>query len=113
LVKEIIKEYIKIAEEKMKTAKILMDNERYDDVVSRAYYAVFHCVQALLASIGVKAETHSGAKDLFGLYFIKNGKMDKKYAKYLKNLKDDREAGDYGIYSLIEENEAQNAIKCY
>lgn len=108
--KEIIGEYIKNAEEKLKTAGILMENERYDDVVSRAYYSVFHCTQALLASIGINAESHSGVRALFGLHFIKTKKMEKKYAKYLKNLKDDREAGDYGIYSLIEEDEAQNAI---
>jgi hypothetical protein len=107
---EIIAEYVNNAEEKLKTALILLKNDRFDDVVSRAYYAVFHCAQALLASIGVKAETHTGVRSLFGFHFIKTKKMAKIYSRYLKNLKDDREVGDYGIYSLIDEADAKNAI---
>jgi hypothetical protein len=29
----------------------------------------------------------------------------------LKNLKDDRENGDYGIFSILEKDDAQKAIK--
>ncbi len=111
MVKEVIKEYIKVAEDKFESAKILFGYKKYDDAVSRAYYAVFHCAQALLISAGLKADTHSGVRHLFGLHFIKNGKFDKKFAKYIKNLKDYRESGDYGILSLIEESDASNALK--
>jgi len=109
--KEIIKAYIDTAKGKIESAEILLKYKKYDDVVSRAYYAVFHCAQALLISIGVKAESHSGVRNLFGLYFIKSDKFDKKFGRYLKNLKDERENGDYGIFTLIEENDAKKAIK--
>lgn len=109
--KVILKEYLNNAREKLGSAKILLDHQKYNDSVSRSYYAAFHCVQALLLSMGIKAESHSGARQLFGLYFIKTGKFDKKYAKYLKNLKDDRENGDYGIFSLIEEEEARDSFR--
>lgn len=109
-VKSIVKEYLNNAREKISSAGILLEHQKYDDSVSRSYYAVFHCVQALLLSAGLKAESHSGARHLFGLHFIKTGKFDKKYARYLKNLKDDRENGDYGIFSLIEEKEARDSI---
>ena len=108
--KEIIKEYIKTAKDKLDSAKILLENEKYDDAVSRAYYAVFHSAQALLLNEGLKAESHSGVRHMFGLHFIKEGKIDKKFAKYLKDLKEDREAGDYGILSMIEEDDAKEAI---
>lgn len=109
-IKAILKEYLNNAREKISSARILLEHKKYDDSVSRSYYAVFHCVQALLLSAGLKAESHSGARHLFGLHFIKTGKFDKKYARYLKNLKDDRENGDYGIFSLIEEKEARDSI---
>lgn len=109
--KEIIAEYLKTADDKLDSAKILLEHKKHDDAVSRAYYAVFHCAQALLLSIGVKAESHSGVRHMFGLHFIKEGKFDKKYAKYLKNLKEDREAGDYGILTLLEPEDAQDAIR--
>ena len=108
--KEIIKEYMRTADEKLDSARILLEHKKYDDSVSRDYYAVFHCAQALLLSAGLKAESHSGVRHLFGMHFIKKGKFDKKFAKYLKNLKEDRENGDYGILTMIEEDEAKNAL---
>jgi hypothetical protein len=109
--KEIIRGYLEAAKNKLESAKILLEHKRYDDTVSRAYYAVFHCAQALLISSGIKAESHTGVRQLFGLHFIKEGRFDKKFAKYLKNLKDDRENGDYGIFTLIDEEDAKEAIR--
>ncbi|MBM4064902.1 MAG: HEPN domain-containing protein [Planctomycetes bacterium] len=39
---DVIKAMLSKAREKLKTARIDFDNERYDDSVSRSYYAVFH-----------------------------------------------------------------------
>ncbi len=109
-IKALLKEYLSNARKKISSAKILLEHQEYDDSVSRSYYAVFYCVQALLLSAGLKAESHSGARQLFGLHFVKTGKFDKKYARYLKSLKDDRENGDYGVFSLIEEKEARDSL---
>ena len=48
--------------------------------------------------------------NLFGMYFIKSGKLDKKFARMLKNLKDDRENGDYEVFSTIDEEIAEQTI---
>ena len=109
--REIISAYLETAREKIESAEILYRYKKYDDVVSRAYYAVFHSAQALLISIGIKAESHSGVRHLFGLYFIKNKKFAKKFGRYLRILKDERENGDYGIFTLINKNDAKEAIK--
>ncbi|MBU0629471.1 MAG: HEPN domain-containing protein [Candidatus Margulisbacteria bacterium] len=109
--KEGIGEYMKAAENKMVSARLLNEHGQYDDAVSRAYYAAFHAVQALLLCVGLKAETHSGVRQLFGLHFVQTGKIDRKYAKYLKNLKDDREDGDYGIMTMVEKEDAEAAIQ--
>lgn len=47
---------------------------------------------------------------MFGLHFIKEGIFDKKFARYLKDLKEDRENGYYGILSVIEEDDTNEAI---
>lgn len=108
---QIFREYLRTAKNKWESANILFQSEKHEDAVSRAYYSVFHCAQVLLLSVGVKAESHSGVRQLFGLHFIKEGRLDKKFGRYLKNLKDERENGDYGIFSLIEKEDAQKAIK--
>jgi uncharacterized protein (UPF0332 family) len=38
--------FFKNALEKLETARILYENARYDDAVSRAYYAAFHAMTA-------------------------------------------------------------------
>jgi len=37
--------------------------------------------------------------------------LDKKFGRYLANLKDNRENGDYEIFSTIDEEVAQKAVK--
>jgi uncharacterized protein (UPF0332 family) len=39
--KEIIKAYMETAKDKIESAEILFKYRKYDDTVSRAYYAVF------------------------------------------------------------------------
>jgi len=109
--KQIFREYLRTAKNKLESAEILFSHDKFEDAVSRAYYSVFHCAQVLLLSMGIKAESHSGVRQLFGLHFIKEGRLDKRFGRYLKNLKDERENGDYGIFTLIEKEDAQLAIE--
>lgn len=108
---DLLKGYIKKAEEKLGVAKELYERKSYDDAVSRAYYCAFHAAQALLLSEGLSARTHQGVLNLFGLNFVQTGKFDKNFGKNLKNLKDDRESGDYEIYSAIDEETARDSVR--
>ena len=110
-VKELIKGYIQKAEGKLGVAKRLFASGDYEDAVSRAYYAVYHATQALLLTEGQRAETHRGVITLFGLLFVKTGKFNKNLGKFLANLKDDRESVDYEVFSYIEKETAETALK--
>ena len=109
-IKALVKGYMEKAENRLKAAESLFELGYYDDVVSRAYYAVFHAVQALFLTEGEKAETHKGVLTLFSLLFIKTWRFRKEFGKYLSNLKDDRESGDYKVFSYIDEETAKNAL---
>ena len=107
----LIKGYIQKAEKKLEVAGKLFGSGDYEDAVSRAYYAVYHVTQALLLTEGQKAETHKGAVTLFGLLFVKTGKFKRDLGKYLANLKDDRESGDYEVFSFIDKETAETALR--
>lgn len=111
MVKELIKGYIQKAEGKLGVARRLFASGDYEDSVSRAYYAVYHATQALLLTEGQRAETHRGVITLFGLLFVKTGKFNRNLGKFLANLKDDRESGDYEVFSYIEKETAETALK--
>lgn len=108
--KSLINGYLEKAKEKLNIAVSLLEDGAYDDAVSRAYYAAFHAATAVLMTEGLTAETHRGLLNLFGLHFIKTGKIDRKYGKYLANLKDDREAGDYEAFSAIDKETAERSV---
>ena len=107
----LIKGYLGKSKEKLKVATRLFKTGNYEDSVSRAYYSVFHAAQAILLSGGLTANTHQGLINLFGLHFIKTGKLNKKFGRFLAELKDDRERCDYEIYSTIGKEEALQALK--
>jgi uncharacterized protein (UPF0332 family) len=109
--KSLVTAYLEKAKEKLQTAKELLDESANDDAVSRAYYAAFHAASAALLTEGLTADSHRGLLNLFGLHFVKTGKIDKKYARYLSNLKDDREVGDYEVFSTIDAAVAEKALQ--
>lgn len=54
---------------------------------------------------------HKGVVTLFGLLFVKTGKFSRNLGKNLANLKDDRESGDYEVFSFIDRETAETALK--
>ena len=99
------------SKEKLRVAEQLLASSAYDDAVSRAYYCAFHAAQAALMIEGLTATTHQGLVNLFGLHLVKSGKLSKELGKFLANLKDDRETSDYEIYSPIDRETAEEAVK--
>ena len=101
---------IEKGKEKLDAAKVLLREGFIDDAISRAYYGVFHAASAVLLAEGITVDSHSGLKTMFGLHFIKTGKIDKKYGRWLNRLKDERENGDYDIFTSFDREDAENSI---
>ena len=101
---------IEKGKEKLDAAKVLLREGFIDDAISRAYYSVFHAASAVLLAEGITVDSHSGLKTMFGLHFIKTGKIDKKYGRWLNRLKDERENGDYDIFTSFNQEDAQESI---
>ncbi|MFQ6035887.1 MAG: HEPN domain-containing protein [Sedimentisphaerales bacterium] len=91
-------------------AKILMENQLYEDCVSRAYYAVLHAAKAALATKDIEPISHKAVKRMFSLYLVKTGKIEKGLAKILTAEQEDRAIGDYDIYIEIDEDRALKRV---
>ena len=87
---DVCNSYIKKAEDSLKSARVLLQNNLYENSVSMSYYTMYHSLTALLFKVGIKCENHSGSiillKNLFGrmdLYktikFAKKERIDKQY----------------------------------
>jgi uncharacterized protein (UPF0332 family) len=79
------------------TAVLVLDAKRWERATSCTYYAVFHTAQALLATIGVAAETHAGVLSQVALHFVKDGPLPEGSSRLLSLLQNDRLLADYGV----------------
>ena len=71
--KKIIKYRITRARETLKEVDVHIENQLWNTAVNRLYYACYYAVIALLISKEIKTHTHAGARQMFGLHFIKTG----------------------------------------
>jgi hypothetical protein len=99
------------AREKLAAARHLLEGGFGADAVPPAYYAVFHMAEAALAIEGDEPRSHEGLKSLFGLRFVKTGRLPAELASILRELKDERENGDYSIFPAITDDEARRAVE--
>jgi len=87
---EICSSYMEKADKCLKSAKILLQNDLYENSVSMSYYAMYNSLTALLFKTGIKCENHAGSiillKRVFGkvelfkiISFAKEERIDKQY----------------------------------
>lgn len=101
-------EYIKYrfqrAEQTYEEAILLAENQRWNAVVNRLYYACFYAVIAALFKNNVETQAHDGVRSQFRLLFISTGKLNKSLGKLFSKLGDFRQKGDYGdLFDFDEE----------
>ncbi len=95
----------------MATAELSLRAGLTEDAVSRAYYAAFHHVRALLLSRGLQARTHEGTHNLLFREFCEPGRVDRAVAGELAHLQRFREIADYNVQRDFDEAEAAQEIE--
>jgi len=87
---EICSSYLEKADNCLKSAKLLLQNNLYENSVSMSYYVMYNSLEALLFKTGIKCENHAGSilllKRVFGrddlfkiISFAKEERIDKQY----------------------------------
>lgn len=66
-----------------------------ETAANRLYYAAYYAVSALLIAYCYEASTHNGVIQMFGMAFLKNGIIEKKYGQIFNQLFSLRLTGDY------------------
>lgn len=96
--RDLIRYRITKSKETLKEVDILVQNELWNTAVNRLYYACYYAIIALLLSKEIKATTHAGVRQMFGLHFVKTEKLNKELGKFYSDIFDLRLTGDYGDY---------------
>jgi len=95
----------------IRAARRLLADDDTDFAASRAYYAMFYCVQTLLMEKGLRFSKHSGAIGAFGTHFAKTGDLNPRYHRWLLDAFDKRQIGDYDIDAVLTEDEVREMIE--
>lgn len=89
----------------------LLDSGDAEFAASRAYYAMFYVVEALLSERGLRFRKHGGVHAAFGEHFAKSGELDPKYHRWLLEGFNKRITADYGVDASVTTDEAARMIE--
>ncbi len=83
----------------------LQEQQYWDTLVNRMYYAAFHAVSALLIHNHLNVRTHKGAIILFNKEFVAAGLFTQEEGRLFSQLEGLRERGDYNCFIDASESE--------
>jgi len=104
---DLVKYRMQNSKEKLDSAKILLENSKFKDCISRSYYAMFTATRALLATKHLDSSKHTGVVSLFNQHFVKKGTVTNDLGRMLMKGKDLRQDGDYKDFVEASMEEAQ------
>ena len=96
--------YILKSESFLASAKILLDNDRFEESVSMAYYSMYYSVLALFFATGIKCENHTAAIILLDDVFDIDGSA-------IESAKTERIDKQYYVTSVPVRDEIVDLIK--
>ena len=97
------------ANRSLEASKNLFKNGDYDFAVSRAYYAAFYMLEALLLTKGLEFSKHDSVIGAFNKNFIFTGEI-KNITRKVYNLFGQRQISDYSFEAIIKEESAKEDI---
>ncbi len=109
--KELVAYRINKSKETFSEIHLLIENRLWNTVVNRMYYACYYAVIALLIDSKIETLTHAGARQMFGLHFIKNGIIEKDIGKFYSRIFDLRQTGDYEDFIDFSEEQVMDLLE--
>ncbi len=100
---DLIRYRIERAKETLQEVDALVALSFWNTAVNRLYYACFYAVSALLLQENIKAQTHSGVRQMLGLHFIQTNQISRDLGRFYTDLYDKRQTGDYDDFVEFEE----------
>jgi hypothetical protein len=99
------------AREELSAAEHLLSMGLARIALTRAYFAAFHAVRAMLYSAGLEPRSHRGAMHLFNQHMVKGGLFEPSSSRLLARLQKFREEADYAEAFVIDEQGAREEIE--
>ena len=105
-----IRALLQKVEQALDDAEYLVDDERAEAAVNRAYYAAYHAARAALLTEGEAPNTHAGVLSRFSYHFIRTGRISEDVGRVLARAETDRNRADYDAFSTFDPETAEDLV---
>ena len=95
----------------LNSAELLLREGDCESSVSRTYYAMFYCVEAVLLTQGLSFSSHKAVISAFGQHFVKTGIFPRDMGRELNRAFQKRQLGDYEPTFVIPQAEAAELLQ--
>jgi uncharacterized protein (UPF0332 family) len=86
----------------IKSATLLRLEGDHDSAVSRLYYAMFYCAEALLLARGHSFSSHRAVISAFAQHYVKSGTLPQELHQWLRTAFAKRQISDYEFITAID-----------
>ena len=98
------------AKSDLKSANILFAAEEYKAANNRAYYAIFHSLNAVHALSGAAYKRHKVAIGNFNKDYVKTGIFPREIGRKIGEAEEIRHASDYDDFYIASKEESERQI---
>ena len=99
------------ARDDLRSAKILLNAEEYRGANNRAYYAIFHAINAVHALGGKSYKRHKDAIANFNKEYVKTEIFPRDIGRSIVEAEEIRHASDYDDFYIANKDEAKDLIE--
>ena len=100
---------IRTAKDNLRAAKILLAEE-YKGANNRAYYAIFHAINAIHALSGKAYKRHKDAIGNFNKSYVKTGIFPRDIGRKIGEAEEIRHASDYDDFYIASREESERQV---
>lgn len=108
--KDLVLYRIQSAKSDLKSAKILLDAEEYKAANNRAYYAIFHAINAIHALNEKAYKRHKDAVANFNKDYVKTEIFPREIGRKIGEAEEIRHASDYDDFYIASKEESERQV---
>ena len=101
---------VDIAKDDLRSAKILLDADEYRGANNKAYYSIFHAINAIHALSGKSYKKHKDAIANFNKEYVKTEIFPRKIGRSIAEAEEIRHASDYDDFYIANKDETKDLI---
>lgn len=108
--KDLVLYRLQTARNDLRSARILLAADEYKGANNRAYYAIFHAVNAIHALNGKAYKRHKDAIGNFNKDYVKTGIFPRKMGRKIGEAEEIRHASDYDDFYIASKEESERQV---